>query len=407
MVVEPMSRGFGQPSHEHERPQSPRRNKKNATGKKTSRDYLGGENSVSIKTAKKFTYAKAGVDRKKRAQSKKALSILTQTYKFSRHGKIVQLPYGNVFPIGDDLYLDLVIEGIGTKVLVAQLADKYDTIGIDGVAMAVNDVIRSGAKPLAIADNIHVQVSDPILIREWMKGIMKGTIEAECIVAAGEIGDVPEILKGLVKGKGFDMIFATVGEVHKENIIFGKNLRPGDAVIGLRSSGIHSNGISLARKVLFKQWGGKYDPYDIPEGFDREIVYEVLEPTRIYVKPVLNIAKKLKIKGAVHITGDAYQKFDRLMAFNKRLGFKFDNFEPQPIFSLIQETSKKVRGPISDKEMFKTFNMGWGFAVVVDDTEKEEAIESFEKSGVEAQQIGKVTDSEKIVVVYRGKKILL
>jgi len=362
---------------------------------------------VPTKAVKKFTYAEAGVDREKRAESKKALSILTQTYKFSRHGKIAQLPYGNVFPVGGDLYLDLVIEGIGTKVLVAQLADKFDTIGIDGVAMAVNDVIRSRAKPLAVADNIHAQVSDPILVSEWMKGIVKGTLEAECIVAGGEIGDVPEILKGLVEGKGFDMIFATVGEVHRKDIIFGNNLKPSDAVIGLRSSGIHSNGVSLARKVLFKRWGGRYDPYDIPDGFDREIVYEVLEPTRIYVKPVLNLAKRLKIKGAVHITGDAYQKFDRLIAFNKRVGFEFDNFKPQSIFPLIQETSKKVRGLISDEEMFKTFNMGWGFAVIVDDTEKEEVIESFEKSGVEAQQIGKVTESQNIVVVYRGKKIML
>jgi len=189
--------------------------------------------------SKDFTYADAGVDRDLRAESKKVLQILEETYRLSRYGKIVQLPYGNVLPLGGNRYLDLVIEGIGTKVLVAQLAEKYDTIGIDGVAVAVNDVIRSGSRPLAVADNIHAQVSDPTLIREWMKGIVKGATEAECIVAGGEIGDVAEVIKGLVQGKGFDMIFASIGEVSKEKIISGRNIKPGDVIIGLRSSGRH------------------------------------------------------------------------------------------------------------------------------------------------------------------------
>lgn len=356
---------------------------------------------------KRFTYAEAGVDRKVRAESKKALALLKRTYKFSRHGKVVKLPYGNIFPFSRDLYLDLQIEGVGTKVLVAQLANKYDTIGIDGIALAVNDVIRSGAKPLAIADNIHTQVSDSTLVREWLKGIVKGAAESECVVPSGEIGDVPEIVKSLVEGKGFDMVVATIGEVHRENIIFGNNIKTGDAVIGLRSSGIHSNGISLARKVLFKQWGGKYDPFEVPEGFDREIIFEVLEPMRIYVKPVLSLAKNCEIKGAVHITGDAYLKFDRLMTFNKGTGFEFSNFRPQPIFTLIQDMARQIKGVISDEEMYKTFNMGWGFALIVDNSTKDEAIDVVQRYDAEAEQIGRVTDSEKIVVKHRGKKIVL
>jgi len=356
---------------------------------------------------KRFTYAEAGVDREKRAESKRALSLLSQTYRFSRHGKLVRLPYGNIFPIGDDLYLDLVIEGIGTKVLVAQLANKYDTIGIDGVAVAANDVIRSGAKPLAVADNIHAQVSDPYLVREWVKGLAKGATEAQCLVSGGEIGDVPEILKGLFEGKGFDMVFACIGELRKNNIIYGNNLKPGDAVIGLRSSGIHTNGVTLARKVLFRQWGGRYDAFEVPDGFDREIVYEVLEPTRIYVKPLLNLKQRCEIKAAVLVSGDAYLKFDRLMQFNKGIGFEFDNFKPQPIFELIQKTSAKVRGVISDEEMFKTFNMGWGFAVVVDNSQIDKAIDLLERNGVESEKIGRVTDSGKIVVKRKGKKIVL
>ncbi|MCK5593560.1 phosphoribosylformylglycinamidine cyclo-ligase, partial [Candidatus Bathyarchaeota archaeon] len=261
---------------------------------------------------RKFTYANAGVDRDLRAESKKALGTLEKTYRFSHYGRVVQLPYGNIFPFGKNCYLDFVIEGVGTKVLVAQLAEKYDTIGIDGVAVAVNDVIRSGAQPLAVVDNIHAQVSDLTLVREWMKGIAKGAMEAECIVSGGEIGDVAELVKGLMEGTGFDMIVAAIGEVSSEKVISGRNIRNGDVIIGFRSSGIHSNGVSLARKILFKRWGGRYDAYNIPEGLDREIVYEVLEPTRIYVKPLLEVAEEVKVKAAVHITGDGYLKFDRL-----------------------------------------------------------------------------------------------
>jgi phosphoribosylformylglycinamidine cyclo-ligase len=357
--------------------------------------------------SRKFTYAHAGVDRKLRAESKKALRLLKKTYRFSSYGGVVQLPYGNIFSIGENRYLDFIIEEIGTKVLVAQLAEKYDTIAIDGIAMAVNDVIRSGAKPFAIADNIHVQASDPALIGEFMKGIVKGAAEAECIVPSGEIGDVPELITGISGEKGFDMIFAAIGEVKGENIIFGKNLRHGDVIIGLRSSGIHSNGVSLVRRIFFKQWGGKYEPYDIPNGLDREIVYEVLEPTKIYVKPVLRVAKALKVKAAVHITGDAYLKFGRLAKFSKGIGFEFDNFKPQPIFELLQKTASELGGKITDEEMFKTFNMGWGFAVILDKKDMNDALDVLQKAGVQAELIGQVCDSEGIKVLYKKRKIIL
>ena len=357
--------------------------------------------------SRKFTYADAGVDRKLRAKSKVALQILKETYRFCRHGKVIQVPYGNIFPFGENSYLDLVIEGVGTKVLVAQLAEKYDTIGIDAVALAVNDVIRSGAKPLAIADNIHAQVSDPALVKEWMKGIVKGAVESECVVPSGEIGDVAEVIKGLVEGKGFDMIVATIGEVTSEKIISGRDIKAGDVVIGLRSSGIHSNGVSLARKILFKKWGGRYEPYDIPDGLDREIVYEVLEPMKIYIKPLLTVAEELKVKAAVHITGDAYLKFDNLTRFSKGIGFEFDNFNPHPIFELIQKTASELGCVITDEEMLKTFNMGWGFAVIVDKRNRDKALDVLEKTGVKAEQIGRVTDSRGIKILYKNREIIL
>ncbi len=356
--------------------------------------------------SKKLTYSEAGVDRETRAKSKEALSMLKQTYTLGKYGKVVQLPYGNIFLAGDR-YLDLVIEGVGTKVLLAQLADKYDTIGVDGVAMAVNDVIRSGAIPLALVDNFHAHISDPELVKEWLKGIVQGAKESDCPVPGGEIGDVAAIIKGLTKGKGFDLIVASVGDLQEEDIITGTDSKAGDVVVGLRSSGVHSNGISLVRKVLFKEWGGKYEPFDIPDGFDREIVYEALEPTKIYVKSFLNTIKQVKVKGAIHITGDAYVKFDRFMKYSKGIGFEFANFKPQPIFELIQRTAPEVGGEITDEEMLKTFNMGWGFGVIVDKDDADEAVSILEKSGVEAEQIGNVTDSGKIVAHYKNKKLQL
>lgn len=355
---------------------------------------------------RKLTYSDAGVNREQRSESKKALQILKGTYGHCHYGKVVELPYGRIFPF-HDTYLDLVIEGVGTKVLLAQLAGKYDSIGIDGIAMAVNDVIRSGAKPLAVADNIHAQVSDSALVQEWMKGIVKGAEESECVVPSGEIGDVADLIKGLHQSKGFDMVFASIGEVARDKVITGKSVKPGDPIIGLRSSGVHSNGISLVRKVLFTQWGGKYEPHVVPDGLTREIVNEVLEPTRIYVKPFLRLAEQLDLKGAVHVTGDAYLKFDRLAKFSPGIGFEFNNFKPQPIFSLIQDTARKLKTPLTDDEMFKTFNMGWGFAVILDKTDANKALDILGKTERGAEQIGHVTDSPGIKILYKNKKIKL
>jgi len=352
-----------------------------------------------------LTYAEAGVDRTLRAESKRTLQALESTFRFGQ-GKIVNLPYGRILPWGR-WYLDLVIEGVGTKVLVAQLANKFDTIGVDAVAMAVNDVIRSGATPLAIADNIHVQLSDPALVSDFMKGLVRGAIEAECVVPSGEIGDVAELIKGLVEGKGFDMVVASIGIVSGEGVISGSGIKPGDVILGLRSSGLHSNGISLARKVLFKKWGGKYDADAVPEGLERRVVDEVLEPTKIYVKPLLKVLEELKVKAAIHVTGDAYLKFNRFREFSGDIGFEFNNFKPQQIFSLIQKTAANIGGNISDEEMFKTFNMGWGFALIVDKKDCERAIDVLEKTGTQVEEIGHVTSTNGVKIHYKNRKIAL
>ncbi len=356
---------------------------------------------------KNYTYTDAGVNREQRKESKKALKILEKTYKHSRYGQVMRLPYGNIFPVGENNYLDLVIEGVGTKVLVAQLARKYDTIGVDAVAMAVNDVIRSGATPLAVSDNIHAQASDPALVDAWLKGIAKGAAASECPVTSGEIGDVAEIIKGIAEGAGFDMVVASIGQVASQKIITGKNIKPNDSIIGMPSSGLHSNGITLARKILLKEWGGKYLPHEMPDELDREIVLEVLEPTKIYVKPLLKAAEAVKVKAAVHVTGDGYLKFGNLTRFSQGIGFEFDNFKPQPIFGLIQKTAKELGFTITDEEMLRTFNMGWGFAIIVDQVDTDKALDALEMAGAQAEQIGKITDTEKIQIHYADKKIIL
>jgi phosphoribosylformylglycinamidine cyclo-ligase len=356
---------------------------------------------------KNFTYTDAGVNREQRHESKKALETLHETYKFSRFGPVMHLPYSNIFPLTENTFLDLTIEGVGTKVLLAQLAGKYDTIGVDAVAMAVNDVVRSGATPLAISDNIHAQASNPKLVKEWLEGITRGADESECPVVSGEIGDVAEIIKGITEGAGFDMVVAAIGQVAKQNIITGKGIKPDDPIIGLPSSGLHSNGITLARKILLKQWGGKHEPHDKPEGLDRELISEMLEPTRIYVKPFLKAAQSVKIKAAVHITGDAYLKFNNLAQYSQGIGFQFNNFKPQPIFGLIQKTATELGYRITDEEMYRTFNMGWGFAIIVDKKDKGNALDALEKANAHPEQIGKVTGTPQVTIQHQNKKLTL
>ena len=184
--------------------------------------------------------------------------------------------------------------------------------------------------------------ANPTLVKAWLKGIIQGAHESECPVTGGETGDVAEIIKGLAENAGFDMVVASVGKVDRQEIITGEDIKPGDPIIGLASSGVHSNGITFVRKILFKQWGGKYLPTDIPEGLEREIALEVLEPTKIYVKPLLKLAREVKVKAAVHITGDAYTKFNNLANYSPGIGFEFNNFKPQPIFGLIQKTAAEL-----------------------------------------------------------------
>ena len=153
--------------------------------------------------------------------------------------------------------------------------------------------------------------------------------------------------------------------------------------------------------------GGKFQPNDIPQGLDREIVLEALEPTKIYVKPLLKLASEVKVKAAVHITGDAYMKFNNLATVSPGIGFEFNNFKPKPIFGLIQKTAAELGFTITDEEMFKTFNMGWGFGIIVDKTEIDKAMNTLERGNIKPELIGKVTDKQAVEIKCQNKKMIL
>jgi len=342
--------------------------------------------------AKRLDYASSGVDRVGREKAKATLSFLRNTYSLSHYGTIIETPFNVLYPIGfgTDLYQAKTSDGVGTKVLLAELAGKHDTIGIDAVAMVANDCIRCGAMPLALTDIIDVKKSTPELLGEIQKGLCAGAAEAGCPLVGGETADLPEIM-----AVPYHINADCVGLVARDEIIDGSKIKHGDKIIGIRSSGLHSNGISLARKALFKKWGGKYEGSELVQSTGRSILLEALEPTRIYVKQFQRLRRSVDVLGAVHITGDAYLKFKKLTSH----GMRFWNFKPQEIFALIQEAGK-----IETEEMFKTFNMGWGFAVFVREADVDQALQAL---GEDAEVIGEVVREQGTGIHYARKRFLL
>jgi len=323
----------------------------------------------------------------------------------------MSLPFGLIFPQNEkaESFLDFQIEGVGTKTLVAEFAKKYDTIGQDAVAMAVNDVIRSGATPVLLSDALHISHSDRRIVRSILKGVMTGADISDCVLASGETGDVGEILHQSLSPKStpFDLFVSALGIVDKDRIVHGE-INRGDIVIGLESSGIHSNGISLARRLLLKRWGGLYELDDTPLelGKGTSVGEELLRPTRIYAKPLREALRSSHIKAAIHITGDGFSKFRRILDFQlknpSRLGFEFDSLgESPPIFKLIEGAASRIGSGISKEEMFRTFNMGYGFAVIVSKEDEKSVLDSFNRYRL-GRTIGRVTSSAYPKIVLKG-----
>ena len=350
------------------------------------------------KPAMEFTYSASGVDREAR--------MLAKDFSAFEKGQkgLKKTPFQNLIDGGNN-YSALLADGVGTKVLLAQLAGIHGTIGIDGVAMVANDAARAGLRPKFLVDIIDIYHSERKLIADLVRGIDKGAKIAGCSVVGGETADVPSLVKGFGSNP-YNLNFSLYAEAQKQNTVLGTGLRPGDAIIGLRSRSIHSNGASLVRKILFSEWGGRYaDPFAKIDGLDKTLVEECLTPTAIYAKEVCELQERTHlVKAAVHVTGDAYAKFAKLFPFNRGTGLSFDNFKPQPIFKVLQDAALKAGRRLSDEEMLRTFNMGWGFAVIVSPPNADEALGFFERKKIHCEKIGMVTQKEGLIEAkYKGK----
>lgn len=335
----------------------------------------------------RMSYAKAGVDIKKEAE---AISTLIRRIRYAREGFGAPIELKNHFTgIIDfgDFAISLCTDGVGTKVLIANEMKKWDTVGIDCIAMNVNDTICIGAEPLAFVDYLVMERPDPAITREIGIGLERGARLANISIIGGETASLPDLIKG------FDLAGSCLGYVRKERMITGEDVEAGDVIIGLMSSGIHSNGLTLARKVIEKE-GLSYQerlPYS-----KRSIGSELLEPTKIYVKDVLRLIDKIKVKGLAHITGGGIKNISRL---NDGVGYLISEpFKPHNIFRFIQEL-----GNIEDKEMYQTFNMGMGFCIIVEKEDAESALEILRNEN--AKVVGEVVDGKGVSIPELGVRV--
>ncbi|WLV25295.1 phosphoribosylformylglycinamidine cyclo-ligase [Aciduricibacillus chroicocephali] len=272
-------------------------------------------------------------------------------------------------------------DGVGTKLKLAFQMDKHDTIGIDVVAMCVNDIVAQGAEPLFFLDYIACGKNDPAVIEQIVAGISEGCVQAGAALVGGETAEMP----GMYSEDEYDLAGFTVGIADKPKLITGEHIEAGDVVIGLASSGVHSNGFSLVRKIT-----DKLDLKKTYEGFDRPLGEALLEPTRIYAKQMKAVLQEVNVKGVSHITGGGfYENLPRVVPAG--LGFEIDRsaWEVPHVFNFLQK-----EGNISDKDMFGVFNMGIGLALVVAPEDQDKVLYALGQAGEKASVIGKVTDTE-------------
>lgn len=299
--------------------------------------------------------------------------------------------FGALFGLNKEKYEEPVLvsgtDGVGTKLKIAFAMDRHDTIGIDAVAMCVNDIVVQGAEPLFFLDYLACDKVVPEKIEAIVAGIAAGCHQAGCALIGGETAEMP----GMYAEGEYDIAGFTVGVVDKSKIINGADIAPGDAVIGLSSSGVHSNGFSLVRKLLLEQEG--YSLQDsVPELGDT-LGDALLAPTKIYVKPLLALLEQLPVKGMAHITGGGFiENIPRMLPDHVNVDIEYGSWPILPIFELLQR-----KGSISNRDMFTTFNMGIGLVLVVKAEDAEKAVGFLKGQGEEAYIIGKVTAGESIV----------
>lgn len=340
-------------------------------------------------------YAAAGVDT---AQVGDALGGLVEVLRGIETGKpsrsvVASGHYAAVLRLDDRTGLALCTDGVGSKLIVAEQMQRYDTVGIDCVAMNVNDVICVGAEPIALVDYIAVEQADAAVLRAIAEGLRAGAQQAGVEIPGGELAILPELIKGHPSPHGFDLVASCVGVLALDRIVTGAAIQPGDALIGLPSSGVHSNGFTLARRAL----------PDLDEDVEGATVGDLLlEPTVIYVRAVLDLlASGVEVRGLAHITGDGFLNLLRLEA---EVGWRVSEPLPVPaIFGLIAE-----RGNVDAGEMWEVFNMGCGFCCVVPEADTGAAVELLAKHHPGAAAIGTATPEAGVVELpfagLRGRK---
>ena len=336
----------------------------------------------------KFTYKDAGVDIDQgNLFVSKIKPLIKSTFRKEVMGAIGG--FSGLFHLDVGKYIKPVLvsstDGVGTKLLISQMMDKHDTVGIDLVAMSVNDVVVQGAEPLFFLDYIATGKLNVDRNVKIIEGIVHGCREAGCALIGGETAEMP----ALYKEDEYDLAGFCVGVVEADKIVDGSEIRVRDTIIGIASNGIHSNGFSLARKVLLEK--EKLDLNKYIDDFGHSIGLELLRPTKIYVKSILNLIKNFSIRGIVHITGGGFiDNIPRIVPDPCCAVIFKDKWEVPPIFSLIREM-----GNIDNEEMYRVFNMGIGMIVIVPEKEASEIIERLEKLGEKAFSIGFIEKREK------------
>lgn len=281
-------------------------------------------------------------------------------------------------------------DGVGTKLKIAFLMDKHDTIGIDAVAMCVNDIICSGAEPLFFLDYIACGKNFPEKIASIVKGVSDGCLMAGCSLIGGETAEMP----GFYPEDEYDLAGFTVGILDQAKAIDGKRIKDGDLLIGISSSGIHSNGYSLVRKVFAPN---KENLKEYVDELGRTLGEELLEPTKIYVKPILELMKNVDIKGISHITGGGFiENIPRMMPDGLKINIEDGSFPILPIFELIMK-----KGNIDKMDMYSTFNMGIGLVFAISEGEKEKALKLLEEMGEKAYVIGNISKGDGISICLK------
>jgi phosphoribosylformylglycinamidine cyclo-ligase len=297
--------------------------------------------------------------------------------------------FANVIDIGG-IGLAITTDGVGSKSIIAEMMDRYDTIGIDCVAMNVNDLLCVGARPVSMVDYIAVEEAATERLGAIAIGLAEGARQAGISIPGGEISQLKDIVRG------FDLVGAAIGIVPLDRIITGRDLAPGDVVIGLESSGVHSNGLTLARRVFFEQ--GKFAIDQVFPELGIPLGEELLHPTLIYVPEIIDIIEHVpSLKALINITGDGFLNLPRVSA---KVGFVIDELPPPPpIFELIQRL-----GSVSSAEMYGIYNMGVGFCVLAAEKDCDAVLSILKRHGRRAQVIGRViADDSKGVYLPRQK----